>query len=217
MVITRSEVDSMIHALYVLGIVAESMTGTIAAGKKQMDIFGVVSIAVITALGGGTIRNIILGVYPMTWVSTPLYVLLAIIAALLALPLVKLVIRLRMLFLILDAAGLVTFAYLGSIVGFTATHSVTIATLMAIVTGVSGGIIRDVLCNDIPLVFRSELYAMVAFLVGLTQSLLLAYWHNTVYSTMLVLLTGFILRMWAIVNKVHLPFINYQQRIKDIH
>ena len=216
MKITDHEVDITIHVLFVLGIIAESMTGAISAGRKKMDVFGVVSISVITALGGGTIRNILLGVYPMTWVATPLYIIIAIVAAIVALPLVNLVIRLRRLFLILDSAGLVTFAYLGAIIAYNSTHDIIIATLMAIVTGVSGGVIRDVLCNDVPLVFRSELYAMVAFLVGLIQALLLQYWHNTVYTTILILCSGFAVRMWAINKKIHLPFINYQDK-GDFH
>ncbi len=210
--ITDKEIEMMIHVLYVLGIIAESMTGTISAGRKKMDLFGVVTISVITALGGGTVRNMMLGVYPLTWVATPAYILIAIIAALLALPLVNYVIRLRYLFLMLDSAGLVTFAYLGCIIGYNTTHSITIATIMAIVTGASGGVMRDVLCNDIPLVFRSELYAMVAFFVGLVQAVILEYWHNTVYATILLLIGGFAVRMWAINKKIHLPLVNYQDK-----
>lgn len=210
--ITDQEMEITIHTLYVLGIIAESMTGTISAGRKKMDLFGVVTVSVITALGGGTIRNMMLGVYPLSWVAEPAYILIAIIAALLALPLVNYVIRLKRLFLLLDSAGLVTFAYLGSIIGYNTTHSITIATIMAIVTGASGGVMRDVLCNDIPLVFRSELYAMVAFFVGLLQALILEYWHNTVYTTLLILLGGFAVRMWAINKKIHLPLVNYQDK-----
>jgi uncharacterized membrane protein YeiH len=210
--LTMTKVESLLHILLVIGIIVESMTGTISAGRKKMDIFGVVTISVITALGGGTIRNIILGVYPMLWVETPAYLIIAIISALVALPLVNFVIRLRKLFLILDAAGLVTFAYLGSIIGYQATHSIIIATVMAIVTGVSGGVLRDILCNDIPLVFRSELYAVVAFIVGLAQSLLLRYHYSTVYTASFLLVAGFCLRLWAINKKIHLPTINYQDK-----
>lgn len=217
MQITDREMEMTIHILYVLGIVAESMTGAISAGRKNMDLFGVVTISVITALGGGTVRNILLGVYPMTWVATPIYILIAIAASILALPLVNYVLKLRKLFLILDSAGLVTFAYLGCIIGYNTTHSITIAVLMAIVTGVSGGVMRDVLCNDIPLVFRSELYAMVAFVVGLLQVLILEYWHNTVYTTFFILCGGFAVRMWAINKKIHLPLVNYQDKQQNGH
>ena len=210
MILTMSGVEAFMHILFISGIIVESMTGAIAAGQKKMDLFGVVTISVITALGGGTIRNMILGVYPMLWVKTPGYLILAIVAALLAIPLVNVVLRLRRLFLILDAAGLVTFAYLGCIIGYDATHSITIATVMAIVTGVSGGVLRDILCNDIPLVFSSELYALVAFMVGLVQSILLYYHHNSVYSAVCLLGLGFLMRIWAINKKIRLPVINYQ-------
>lgn len=212
MILTMSKVEAFMHILFISGIIVESMTGAIAAGQKKMDMFGVVTISVITALGGGTIRNMILGVYPMLWVKTPGYLVLAIVAALAAIPLVNVVIRLRRLFLILDAAGLVTFAYLGCIIGYEATQSITIATVMAIVTGVSGGVLRDILCNDIPLVFSSELYALVAFMVGLVQSILLYFHHNNVYSAIGLLVLGFLLRVWAINHKIRLPLINYQDK-----
>ena len=212
MTITPSDMAITLETLFIVGVIAESMTGAIAAGRKNMDIFGIVSISVITALGGGTIRNIMLGVYPLSWIAKPAYLLLAVVASLAALPLVNLVLRLKKLFLLLDAAGLVTFAYLGSIIAYNATHSIIIATIMAIITGVSGGVMRDVLCNDVPLVFRSELYAMVAFIVGFAQSLILYYWHNTVSTTIIILSLGFLVRLWAINKKVSLPMINYADK-----
>lgn len=215
MKITSHDMDIMLHTLYVIGITAESMTGAIAAGRKEMDLFGVITIAVITALGGGTIRNILLNVYPLTWVETPIYIIIAVAAALIAVPMVNVVIRLRRLFLILDALGLITFAYLGAVIGYNTTDSIIIATIMAIVTGVSGGVIRDILCNDIPLVFRSELYAVVALTVGLVQSVVLEYWQNNVYTTLLILCLGFSVRMFAITKKVRLPLISYKN--KNIH
>lgn len=212
MKITSHDMDVTLHVLYLVGIIAEGMTGAIAAGRKKMDLFGVVTIALITALGGGTIRNILLDVYPLTWIDTPIYLVVVTVAALIALPLVNLVIKLRRLFLILDALGLITFAYLGAVIGYSVTHSIIISTIMAIITGVSGGVIRDILCNDIPLVFRSELYAVVAFLIGFLQATLMEYWHNTVYTTILILCFGFVLRMFALNKKINLPLIDYKNK-----
>lgn len=215
MQITSHDMDMTLHVLYLIGIIAEGMTGAIAAGRKKMDLFGVVTIALITALGGGTIRNILLNVYPLTWVDTPVYIVIVAIAALIAIPLVNVVIRLKRLFLILDALGLITFAYLGAVIGYSVTQSIIIATIMAVVTGVSGGVIRDILCNDIPLVFRSELYAIVAFLIGLFQATLMEYWHNTVYTTIIILCFGFALRIFALNKKINLPLIDYKHKDFD--
>ncbi len=201
---------TILTILYVIGIGAESMSGAVSAGRKNMDLFGVVTIAVITALGGGSIRDMLLGYYPLTWVEQPLFIILTICAAFLAITLANYVIRLKKFFLILDAIGLVTFAYLGSTLAYELTHSVTIAVIMAAITGVSGGMMRDILCNDIPLVFKSELYASIAILVGFAQSMVMVFYQNNLTTTILILVAGFILRLLAIFKKLHLPMVNYQ-------
>ena len=201
---------TILTVLYIIGISAESMSGAVSAGRKHMDLFGVITIAVITALGGGSIRDMLLGYHPLTWVAQPLYILVTVCAALTAITLVNYVIRLKKLFLVLDAIGLVTFAYLGSTLGYQMTHSIIISVIMAVITGVSGGMMRDILCNDIPLVFKSELYASIAMLVGLVQSLVLLFGYSDLFTTILILVIGFILRMLAIFKKLYLPMINYQ-------
>ena len=90
----------LLHFLYIMGITAESMTGAIAAGRKNMDIFGVMTIASITALGGGSVRDILLGVYPLTWIDQPLYIITTLIAATVAVFMANLVKKKIKLFLI---------------------------------------------------------------------------------------------------------------------
>ncbi len=95
----------MLLTLYLIGITAEAMTGALAAGRLRMDLFGVVMIATVTAFGGGSIRDLLLGHYPLTWVAHPEYLLLTTSAALLTIWIAPLMSRLRMLFLMLDALG----------------------------------------------------------------------------------------------------------------
>lgn len=199
----------LIHSLYLIGIVAEAMTGAISAGRKHMDIFGIITIATMTALGGGSIRDVLLGHYPLTWIAHPFYLLSTIMAALIALPIVNMMSRLHKLFLILDAIGLVTFAYIGAELAYSQTHSYIISITMGVITGVFGGMLRDILCNDIPLVFRSELYATIALFVSILAMFVLKSFHSTFYGTLIILILGFIARLVAIYKKIHLPFIKY--------
>ncbi|MFZ9035406.1 MAG: trimeric intracellular cation channel family protein [Francisellaceae bacterium] len=206
---------------YIIGISAESMSGSVSAGRKNMDIFGVITIAIITALGGGSVRDVLLGYYPLTWVAHPEYIVITLAAAILAIIIAHHVIRLHKFFLILDALGLVTFAYLGSDIGYkvamgaiSTPHflfigSLIVAMLMAIITGISGGVIRDILCNDVPLVFRAELYAIVAAIVGILHSLTLYLQMDNLITALVIIAFGFIIRLMAIFKNWHLPTIKY--------
>jgi len=209
------------HILYIVGITAESVSGTISAGCKNMDLFGVITIATITALGGGTVRDILLGYYPLTWVGNPIYIIITILASILTMVMFSHVVKLHKFFLIVDGLGLVTFAYLGSDIGYhVGIQSVTfmplqifggaiIAILMAIITGVSGGVLRDILCNDIPLVFQSELYAIVAAIVGVLHTLVLVFKVDSLFSAIAIISIGFAIRLCAIFKNWHLPKIKY--------
>ncbi|WP_300896644.1 TRIC cation channel family protein, partial [uncultured Helicobacter sp.] len=104
----------LITTLYVIAITAEGMTGALAAGKHKMDLFGVMFIALVTAIGGGSIRDILLEHYPLTWVAHPQYIVLICVAALLTTKVPRVVARSENVFLTLDAVGLVVFSILGA-------------------------------------------------------------------------------------------------------
>jgi uncharacterized membrane protein YeiH len=211
----------LFQILYIIGITAESMSGTISAVRKNMDIFGITSIAIITALGGGTIRDVLLGHYPLIWILHPIYIAITFIASIFAMLLFHKIVKLRNLFLILDALGLVTFAYLGSGIGYKVAinilHSsmqdilgcISIGVIMAIITGVSGGILRDILCNDIPLVFRTELYATVAGVVGILHTISMYCLIDNLVTAILIILIGLTIRLFAIFKNYKLPKIKY--------
>src|SRR5690606_11702955 len=152
--------------LYVIAITAEAMTAALAAGRREMDWVGVCILACVTALGGGSLRDVLLGHYPLTWVRHPEYLWITAGAALLTALVAPALKRLRRLFLLLDALGLVVFTVIGCRVAMAMALPVTIVLLSGMLTGCAGGVLRDVLCNDIPLLFRSELYASASLLTG---------------------------------------------------
>ncbi|WP_153913986.1 trimeric intracellular cation channel family protein [Shewanella sp. TC10] len=157
----------VISALWFIGILAEAMTGALAAGKKQMDLFGVVIIGCVTAIGGGTLRDMLLGNYPIIWVENVHYLLAIAGASLLTVMIAPLMRYLARLFLAIDAIGLAVFSIVGAQKTLMLGYSAEIAIVMGVVTGVFGGVIRDILCNQVPLIFKKELYALVALLTAI--------------------------------------------------
>lgn len=200
----------MLTVLWAIGITAEGMTGALAAGRERMDLFGVIMIALVTALGGGSIRDMLFGHYPLVWVKDPEYVLLVIVAAIVTISIAGLMKYFRALFLTLDALGLIVFSILGAQLALQLGLGVIIAVVGAVVTGVAGGIMRDLLCDRIPLVFREELYASVSVIAALLFVGLLKLGVGEQVAVAVTLLIGFVLRMLAIRFRWRLPVFDYQ-------
>lgn len=202
----------MLLTLYLIAITAEAMTGALSAGRRGMDWFGVVLIACVTALGGGSMRDVLLGNYPLTWVKHPEYLVLTSVAALVTIFIAPLMRRLRSLFLVLDALGLVAFTLIGTMTALELGHDYLVASISGMITGVFGGILRDILCNDIPLVFRRELYASVSFaaawcFLGCTYLELVP-----IQALSITLFGGFLLRLLAIRFHWEMPKFVYDDR-----
>ncbi len=155
--------DAILNVITVAGLAAFTVSGVIEAKRKDMDAFGCISVAFITALGGGTLRDLLLGRYPLFWIAHEWYAAgIFVLAAALyyasrwkALP--------ERAILIPDALGLGLFSVTGATYALEAHTSYFIATVMGIITGVFGGVLRDVICQQIPTVFaRTQLYATCA-------------------------------------------------------
>ena len=200
----------LLTILYIVAITAESMTGALAAGRRNMDLFGVMIIGCCTALGGGSLRDVLLGHYPLTWVVHPGYLATTLCAALLTVyifaPYMR---RLRMVFLALDALGLIAFTIIGTQKAITLGQPPFIAIVAGVLTGVFGGVVRDILCNEIPLVFRRELYASISLLAGWLYIGLSGIGLAHFWVVVITLLAGFVLRMLAIWRRWEMPRFQY--------
>jgi uncharacterized membrane protein YeiH len=199
--------DMVLHALSLVALAAQAMTAALAAGKRSMDWVGVCMLGCITALGGGTIRDVLLGHYPLVWVQHPSYLLLTAGAALATILIARLVHRLNTAFLVLDAIGLVVFTMAGCDVAWQIDPSLplVIVVVAGMITGCAGGVLRDILCNDVPLLFRAELYASVSIVTGLFYSTAFGLKLNAELWTALTFVLGLSLRLLAIRYKWEMP------------
>ncbi|QOL14569.1 trimeric intracellular cation channel family protein [Dickeya dianthicola] len=199
----------MLTYIYLIAITAEAMSGALAAGRRNMDIFGVSMIAFITALGGGTVRDILLGNYPIVWTQHPVYIYLTIGAGLLAMLAARVMHHLHRLFLVLDAMGLVAFTIIGCNVAIELGYSPTVVVMAGVTTGIFGGILRDIFCNRMPMVLRKELYACVSLLVALVYLGLREIGINHDLNQLISFSAGLSLRLAAIFWSWQLPVFSY--------
>lgn len=184
-----------------------AVSGVLAASDKQLDLFGALMLALATALGGGTFRDICLGAYPIFWIQAPSFLTVSAATALAAFFLVR-HLRLSERHLNLaDAFGLALFGIIGTEKSLAHGAAPPVAVLLGILTGVAGGIVRDVLRDEIPSVFRRDidLYATAVFggatvFVLLRHGLPAAPWHR--YTGMAVILA---LRLAALRWRLRLP------------
>lgn len=202
----------LLLVVYLLAISTEAMSGALAAGRRNMDIFGVAVIAFVTALGGGTIRDMVLGHYPIGWTQHPEYVYLVILAGLLTTVLARFMHHMKGIFLMLDAMGLVAFSVIGCNVALQLDYPVVVIIMSGMLTGISGGILRDVLCNQVPIVFRRELYASVSLFVCALFIGLRSVGVDSNLNTLVCFILGFGFRMLALRFSWKLPTFSYQQR-----
>ena len=197
--------DSVLHGLSLVALAAQAMTAALAAGRRSMDWVGVCLLGCITALGGGTIRDVLLGHYPLLWVANPSYLAITAGAALVTIMMARLMHRLQLAFLVLDAIGLVVFTVAGCDVALQLHESLPIVIIAGMITGCAGGVLRDILCNDVPLLFRSELYASVSAATGAIYVAALGLGLNHDMATVLAFAVGLSFRLLAIRFKWEMP------------
>lgn len=156
-----------LYRLELLGVIVFAISGALAAGQKHLDLLGVVVIAVVTAIGGGTLRDVLLDRHPVFWLYQPVYLEITLVAALLTVVYAKFFSPPYRALLIADALGLALFSISGAQIAEAANLPIIIIVVMGTMTGTAGGVLRDILLADIPVIFRrGRIYATTA-IVGI--------------------------------------------------
>jgi len=204
--------QNLVLYLDFFGVFVFAFSGALMAGRYKLDPFGVVVLASVTAIGGGTVRDVILQA-PVFWLSQPIYLYIILITAGLTILFVRQPKRIPKRFLyVADAFGLALFAVLGTQKSLDLGTSITVAIMMGAITGVVGGMIRDLMCNVIPLILRQEIYALAAILggsifVGLHK---LGFSEND--ASIVAILCALTVRLAAIYWKVSLPAFHIEEK-----
>lgn len=157
----------MFYLLDIIGTMAFAMSGALTAMNKKLDPFGVFIIAFVTAVGGGTLRDIMIGRTPVGWMLDLNYVYLITVGFFLAVIFRKRLDRLRTSLFLFDTIGLGVFTLIGLEKGINVGLDPVICIALGTMTACFGGVIRDILCNDIPVIFRREIYATICIIGGI--------------------------------------------------
>lgn len=195
---------SLISLLDLVGTFAFAISGALAASDKRLDLFGVLVVAFVTALGGGTLRDVLMGQQPVGWMLHTEYLYIVVAGSIFAFFFRHTLAQLRRTLFVFDAMGLAVFTILGMEKALGLGLSPVIAIMMGILSAVFGGVIRDILCNEIPLIFRQEIYATACLAGGLLYWILVDFLAAEYLVTVTILFI-LILRIVVVRYHLHLP------------
>jgi uncharacterized membrane protein YeiH len=190
-----------------LGTVAFAISGVLVAMDKRLDLFGVVIIAFVTAVGGGTLRDLLIGNTPVAWMLESTYILTIIGAVILAILFREKLRYLRKSLFLFDTLRIGLYTMVGIEKGLNASLLPVMCIILGTITASFGGVIRDILCNEIPVIFRKEIYATACVIGGLSYFLLrkLPWSDEYVYFGSILIVIG--IRLVAVKYKIALPSI----------
>lgn len=193
------------------GTMTFAISGIRLAATKRFDLFGAYVVGLVTAIGGGTIRDVMLDFTPF-WLEDPLYLILTAIALLLVIISGRYLLHFNNTFFIFDTLGLALFTMVGIDKTIGAGFPIWAAVLMGMMTGCFGGVLRDMLVGDVPLLFRRDIYALASLLGGGVYALLALFGANANLTSIVVVLSVIVMRLVAVRFQLHLPALVHRGR-----
>lgn len=195
----------MITILDYIGTLVFAISGTLMAAQKRFDIFGALTIGFATAIGGGTLRDMMLGISPVTWIQSLDYFYIITIGVIITTIFKKYILVLRSTLFLFDSIGIGVFTVIGINKALLFDINPPIAILMGMITAVAGGVIRDTLCNVVPLIFRKEIYATACILGGVIYFLLKVCDLPELVNNLITMSTIISIRILAVKYGISLP------------
>lgn len=200
------QIPSFVTVLDFIGTFAFAISGIRLASAKNFDWFGAYIVGLATAVGGGTIRDLLLDVAP-PWMTDPMYLLCTAYAMLFVIIFGKYLIRLNNTFFLFDSIGLALFTVVGFSKAYDLGYPCWIAIIMGSITGAAGGVLRDVFINEIPLIFRKEIYAIACVVGGIVYWLCLKSGMEDYLGQILGGTVVFVVRILAVKYQITLPIL----------
>lgn len=189
----------------ILGTISFAVSGAFLAMEKKLDPFGVLVLSFVTAIGGGTLRDIMIGNLPVSWLTNATATIVIFCAAIVTMLFGHYLKHLTTTLFLFDALGLGLFTLIGIEFGIDKHFSIGVCIALGTITACFGGVVRDVLLNNIPLLFRKEIYAMACIVGGFLYFLLKKLHIDADVSKILCILIIFIIRVLAVRFKISLP------------
>ncbi len=206
-----SGADQLLLPIEAIGTFAFAVSGAMAAIRSRFDIFGVLVLAFVTAIGGGTIRDVLIGNLPVNWLTDTLAIVSIIAGCAVTLLVYRHIRVVEGWLFFFDAAGLGLFTVMGTQIGLEAGMSVGISIALGTITGCFGGVLRDVLAGSKPLIFQKEIYAMAAICGGLVFWLILEVWDALLIAQVTGILSIVLIRVVAVRFGLGLPRITLRE------
>ena len=195
----------LLRLIDIFGTISFAVSGVFAAMQKKLDLFGILVIAFVTSVGGGTLRDILLGDLPVSWMRDLFYPLLILVTAIATILFRKIVRNFQATLLVFDSLGLGFFTVFGLQKGLAFDLHPGICVALGTMTGCFGGVIRDISLGSIPLIFQKEIYASASILGGIIYFLLLFIPLPETFVELIVIAVIFVVRILAVQFKLSLP------------
>jgi uncharacterized membrane protein YeiH len=189
----------------ILGTFAFAVSGAFFAMEKKLDPFGVLILSFITAIGGGTLRDIMIGDLPVGWLRNPTATIVIFSASVASMLFGSFIRKFHMTLFVFDALGLGLFTFIGIEKGIQMHFSTGVCIALGTITACFGGVIRDVILNTVPLVFRKEIYALASIIGGLAYFGFVKAQLDTYLAKVICILLIFVIRILAVRYKLGLP------------